>query len=71
VRYALTLSTLLNINFEVYQLGDISDFSEPDPISRGTGIEKLTVSPALTFILEYFHVTLITYYSYLSQSSDQ
>jgi len=71
VRYELTLSTLLNINSDVCQLGDFLDFSDTDHISRGTVIVKLTVSPALTFSLEYFNVTLITYFSYLSQSSDQ
>jgi len=59
VRYAVTLSRPQYIGSDVCQLEDSLDISDPDHISRGTVIENLTVSPALTFILEYCIVTLI------------
>jgi hypothetical protein len=64
VRYAVALRRQHFTSSDLCQLWDPLDFSDPDHIPRGTVIQNVAVSPALTFILEYFIVTLITYHSY-------
>jgi hypothetical protein len=61
VRYTVTLGRPQYISSDVSQLADSQDISDPDKVSGWTVIENLTVPPALTIILGYFIVTLITY----------